>query len=96
VEEVLYVVINKLSEDNRLDGRSVLEVDAVMELLEVCLKTTYFQAEDGFYKQKEGMAVESCLSPVVTIYSWSVLKNKRWTRWNRNLRCDSETWKIHL
>jgi len=28
-----------------------------MELLEVCLKTTYFQADDKFFQQREGMAM---------------------------------------
>jgi hypothetical protein len=42
----------------------VLEVDAIMELLEVCLKTTYFQADDKFFQQNESMAMGSSLSPV--------------------------------
>jgi hypothetical protein len=30
-----------------------------MEMLEVCLRTTYFQVDNKFFKQKEGMAVGS-------------------------------------
>jgi hypothetical protein len=37
-----------------------------MELLEVCLRTTYFQVDDRFYQQKEGMAMGSSLSPVIS------------------------------
>jgi hypothetical protein len=40
-------------------------VDAVMELLEVCLKTSYFQFGDTLFQQKKGMAEGSSLSPVV-------------------------------
>jgi hypothetical protein len=32
----------------------------------VCLRTTYFQGDDGFYPQKEGMAMGSFLSPIVS------------------------------
>jgi hypothetical protein len=36
-----------------------------MELLEVCLRTTYFQVEDRFYQQKSGMAMGSSLFPII-------------------------------
>jgi hypothetical protein len=36
-----------------------------MESLEVCLKTTYFQVDDKFFQQKDGMAVGSSLSSIV-------------------------------
>jgi hypothetical protein len=37
-----------------------------MEILEVCLKTTYFQVDDKFFQQKDGMSMGKALSPVVT------------------------------
>jgi hypothetical protein len=37
-----------------------------MELLEVCLRTTYFQVDDRFFQQKDGMAMGSSLSPIVS------------------------------
>jgi hypothetical protein len=37
-----------------------------MELLDKCLTTTYFQFEDKFCQQKEGIAMGKCLSPVVS------------------------------
>jgi hypothetical protein len=36
-----------------------------MELLEVCLRTTYFQLEDKFFQHKDDMAMGSSLSPIV-------------------------------
>jgi hypothetical protein len=45
---------------------SVLQVEAIMELLEVCLRTTYFQVNHKFFQQKDGMAIESSLSPIVS------------------------------
>jgi hypothetical protein len=48
VEEALQVIRGRLENDNTLTEWSVLKVDAIMELLEVCLRTTYFQVDDGF------------------------------------------------
>jgi hypothetical protein len=36
-----------------------------MELLEVCLKTTYLQVGNRFYQQKDGMAMGNSLSLIV-------------------------------
>jgi hypothetical protein len=66
VDETLQVIRVRLENDNTLTERSVLKVDAIMELLEVCLRTTYFNVDDGFYQQKAGMAMGSSLSPVVS------------------------------
>jgi hypothetical protein len=37
-----------------------------MELLDICLKTTYFQFDGKFYQHKDGMAMGNSLSPVVS------------------------------
>jgi hypothetical protein len=49
VDEALQVINNKLTNDNTLAERSILKVEAIMELLDVCLRTTYFQVDDRFY-----------------------------------------------
>ncbi|KAJ8911403.1 hypothetical protein NQ315_013540 [Exocentrus adspersus] len=36
-----------------------------MELLTLCIKTTYFQLENDFYQQDFGMAMGSSLSPIM-------------------------------
>lgn len=66
MEEVLQIVRNRLRTDSSFPERSPLQVEDVMELLDICLKTTYFQFEDTFYQQKEGMAMGNSLSPVVS------------------------------
>jgi hypothetical protein len=38
----------------------------VKELLDFCLKTTYFQFDGKFYQQKDGMATGNSLSPAVS------------------------------
>jgi hypothetical protein len=37
-----------------------------MELLDICLKSTYFQFDNKFYQQKEGMVMGNSLSPTVS------------------------------
>jgi hypothetical protein len=65
-DEALQVIRNKLHNDDTLAERSPLQVEAIMELLEVCLSTTYFQVDDKFFQQKDGMAMGSSLSPTVS------------------------------
>jgi hypothetical protein len=52
--------------DENLGNRSLLSVDAVVELLGVCLKTTYFQVDSEFYQQTDGVAVGFPLSPIIS------------------------------
>jgi hypothetical protein len=65
IDETLDVIGSKLQDDNTLAERSILQVEDIMELLEVYLRTTYFQV-DKFFQQKNGMAMGSSLSPVVS------------------------------
>jgi hypothetical protein len=37
-----------------------------MELLEAYLRTTYFQVDDKFLQQNDGMAMGSSISPIVS------------------------------
>jgi hypothetical protein len=55
-----------------LAEQSALQAKAFMDLLEVSLRTISFQADDKFFKQKDGMAMGSSLSPTSTS---SILRN---------------------
>jgi hypothetical protein len=66
VDEALQVIRNNLQIDHTLTEHSSLEVGAVVELLEVCFKTTYFEVDDKFFQQKDGMARGNALSSVVS------------------------------
>jgi hypothetical protein len=46
---------------------SVLQAKAIMELLEVYSRTTYFHVDDKFFQQKDGIALGSSLSLIVNI-----------------------------
>jgi hypothetical protein len=50
VDEALQVIRNKLHNDDALAEPSVLQVEAIMKLLEVCLRTTYFQVDDKLFQ----------------------------------------------
>jgi hypothetical protein len=65
VEEILQVVRNRLSTDFSFPERSHLLVEDVMGLLDICL-TAYFQFEDKFYQQKEGLEMGNSLSSMVS------------------------------
>jgi hypothetical protein len=65
LEEVLQVIRNRLNMDPSFPERSPLQVEDVMELLNICLTTAYFQFEDKFYQQKEGLGMGNSLSLVV-------------------------------
>jgi hypothetical protein len=43
-----------------------LLVEAIIQLLEVCLKTKYLQVDEKFFQQKVDMAMENSLSPTVS------------------------------
>jgi hypothetical protein len=66
VEEVLQDIRNIFNTDPSFPEPSSLQVEDVMELLDICLTTTYLQFEDKFCQQKEGMAMGNSLSPVLS------------------------------
>ena len=65
VDQSLEVIYNKLLEDQALSTRTSLTALQVKELLEICLKTTYFLYDDVIYSQVEGAAMGSPVSPIV-------------------------------
>ena len=63
--EALEVIAQRLQHDHTLAKRTTLEVEDICKLTEVCLKSTYFQYQDSYYEQIEGVAMGSQLSPIV-------------------------------
>jgi hypothetical protein len=90
VDEALTVIRDMLHNDHTLAERSALQVEAIMELLEVCLRTPYFQVNDKFFQQKDGMAMGSSLSRLLVTSSWSILRNWLLTQCNTNRRYGSD------
>jgi hypothetical protein len=82
VEEVLQIIRNTLNRDPSFPERSPLQVEDVMELLDICITTMYFQFEDKFYQQKEGMTMGNSLfwSVIYSIYGMLCGNNTGYSR----------------
>jgi hypothetical protein len=67
VDEVFQVIRSLLSMGHIFVEHSILQVDDIMELLNVFMRT-YFLFENKYYQQKGGVAMGSSLSPVVITF----------------------------
>ena len=65
VDEAISVIRTRLGEDGTLGDRTILSPERVVELLEMCLKSTYFSYGGSFCEQKEGAVMGSPVSAVV-------------------------------
>ena len=63
--ETLTVVRDKLTADSDLEERTCTPMDNLMEMLTFCVETTYFEMGSDIYRQEEGLAMGSPLSPVL-------------------------------
>jgi hypothetical protein len=64
VKETLNVIETRLNQDITLTDRTKLPVNVIMELLKLCTESNYFELEGQIYRQDEGMAMGSPLSPI--------------------------------
>ena len=65
VDEAVQVIRDRLQQDEMLADRTTLSPDKVADLLEMCLKSTYFSYGGDFFEQWEGAAMGSPVSAVV-------------------------------
>ena len=65
IEPALKIIKDQLEEDDRLQDRTVLSVQNIIDLLGFCLHDTYFSFQNEFYEQVEGAAMGSPVSPRV-------------------------------
>lgn len=63
--EAVEVIHARLREDDELSDRTILSLDRIADLLQLCLRSTYFSYGGEFYEQKEGAAMGSPISVVV-------------------------------
>ena len=59
------VPVKQLSADDSLKERTSIPTAQLIELIELCLRSTYFQFHDRFFEQTDGAAMGSPLSPVI-------------------------------
>ena len=65
INPALNIIRDLLEKDEKLNDRTVLSVQNIMELLGFCLHNTYFFFQNKFYEQVEGAAMGSPISPIV-------------------------------
>ena len=65
IDEAVRAIHDRLRNDETLCDPTTLSPDRVAELLEVCLRSTYFCYQGTFYKQQEGAAMGSPVSAAV-------------------------------
>ena len=65
VDEAISVIRERLRKDETLRDRTILSPERVAELLEMCLKSTYFSYGGNFYEEKEGVVMCSPVSAMV-------------------------------
>ena len=65
IDPALNIIRDLLEKDEKLNDRTVLSVQSIMEILRFCLYNTYFSFQNKFYEQVEGVAMGSPISPIV-------------------------------
>ena len=64
-DDAIEVARKCLLQDPELFKRTPLKVDHIIELLKLCLNTTYFSYKGKYYIQKHGCAMGSPVSPII-------------------------------
>ena len=72
----LAIIKDLLVKDSTLKDRTVIDIDDIILLLELCLKNTFFSFQGQFYEQVEGAAMGSPLSPIVANLYMEYLEQK--------------------
>jgi hypothetical protein len=78
------------------EEEDTLQPEAIVELLAICQRTTCFYVDDNFFQQKDGMAIGSPVSLIVSNIYVEHFKTLLLTWYSRNCRCGSTTLMIHL
>ena len=65
IQPALEVIEKLLKEDQDLQKRTIMSTKHIMDLLELCLRSTYLTHSGNFYEQVEGAAMGSPISPIV-------------------------------
>ena len=64
IDHALKVVEKRLFDDQTITERTTIPVQQLVQLTELCLRSTYFKCLNKFYEQTDGAAMGSPLSPI--------------------------------
>ena len=76
IDPALDIIKELLEKDEKLNDRTVLSVQNILELLGFCLQNTYFSFQNKFHEPVEGAPMGSPVSPIVANLQWNVLREK--------------------
>ena len=76
IDPTLNVIKDLLEKDEKLNDRTVLSVQDIIELLGFCLHNTHFSFQNKFYEQVEGAPMGSPVSPIVANLYMESFKRK--------------------
>ena len=96
VNQALTIIREKLHEDTTLKQRCQLDVEQVIELLGLCLNTTYFVHNNKFYQQTHRAAMGSPVSPIVCNLYMENFEKIMLSSAPSPPRCGSDMWTISL
>ncbi|XP_072022385.1 uncharacterized protein [Amphiura filiformis] len=65
IPDTLRIIRELLNNDSTLEDRTSLSVDNIMELLTFCVNNTYFMFQGDIFRQENGAAMGSPVSPLV-------------------------------
>ena len=65
IDPAFNIIKDLLEKDDKLQDRTVLSVQNIIELLGFCLHSTYFSFQNKFYEQVEGLAMGSLVIPIM-------------------------------
>jgi hypothetical protein len=84
VDEALQIMSNELHNNDTLAERSALQAEAIIELLEACLRTTYFQVVIRSSNRKMVWLWAALCHQSLAKCTWNILRNLRVTRHNKS------------
>ena len=76
INETIQICEQRLREDGTLSERTEMSVDTIIILLRFCLLSSAFMYEGQHYRQIQGIAMGSPVSPVLADISWRIWKKR--------------------
>ena len=92
IEESIQVCEKRLFADNALSERTQLDVPTITQLLRFCLTSTAFRYRGQHYKQLDGVAMGSSVSPIIADIFMENLEDKTSQRTTQHLADGTGSW----
>ena len=95
IDLALNIIKDLLEKDEKLNDRTVLSVQNIIELLGFCLHNTYFSFQNKFYEQVEGAPMGSRVNPIVVNLYMEHFERKALRSAINPPRYGTSLWMIH-